>query len=213
MELAKAVVTACDKPNTFSFLTPEGTPLVAADRGDRHEDLRRGRHRPADAGGEGPRAHREARARHGAGLHGEDADVAVARSRTCATGRRGFIVPVRSLVPSLGAGFVIALCGEMQRMPGLGKTPAFQKMDIDENGNTLRVVLSSGGSAAMAPARSGTRPTTARPHPATTTLLYPAKPRRPGAASKAGHASGPGVHTRADPAIREFPAALRTPTG
>jgi formyltetrahydrofolate synthetase len=24
----------------------------------------------------------------------------------------------------------------MQRMPGLGKTPAFQKMDIDENGNT-----------------------------------------------------------------------------
>ena len=48
----------------------------------------------------------------------------------------GFIVPIRSLVPSLGAGFVVALCGEMQRMPGLGKTPAFQKMDIDENGNT-----------------------------------------------------------------------------
>ena len=48
----------------------------------------------------------------------------------------GFVVPIRSLVPSVGAGFVIALCGEMQRMPGLGKTPAFQKMDIDENGNT-----------------------------------------------------------------------------
>ena len=48
----------------------------------------------------------------------------------------GFVVPIRSLVPSLGAGFVVALCGEMQRMPGLGKTPAFQKMDIDENGNT-----------------------------------------------------------------------------
>ena len=48
----------------------------------------------------------------------------------------GFIVPIRSLVPSMGAGFVVALCGEMQRMPGLGKTPAFQKMDIDEHGNT-----------------------------------------------------------------------------
>jgi formyltetrahydrofolate synthetase len=48
----------------------------------------------------------------------------------------GFTLPVRGLVPSAGAGFVVALCGEMQRMPGLGKTPAFQKMDIDENGNT-----------------------------------------------------------------------------
>ena len=48
----------------------------------------------------------------------------------------GFVLPVRSLVPSAGAGFVIALCGDMQRMPGLGKTPAFQKMDIDEHGNT-----------------------------------------------------------------------------
>ena len=42
----------------------------------------------------------------------------------------------RRCVPSVGAGFVVALCGEMQRMPGLGKTPAFQNMDIDENGKT-----------------------------------------------------------------------------
>ena len=39
----------------------------------------------------------------------------------------GFILPVRGLVPSAGAGFVVALCGDMQRMPGLGKTPAFHE--------------------------------------------------------------------------------------
>jgi formate--tetrahydrofolate ligase len=50
---------------------------------------------------------------------------------------KGFILPVRGFVPSAGAGFVVALCGEMQRMPGLGKTPAFQHMDVDANGQTV----------------------------------------------------------------------------
>jgi formate--tetrahydrofolate ligase len=49
----------------------------------------------------------------------------------------GFVLPVRALVPSAGAGFVVALCGEMQRMPGLGKTPAFMNMDIDAEGRTV----------------------------------------------------------------------------
>ena len=54
---------------------------------------------------------------------------------------KGFILPVRGLVPSAGAGFVVALCGEMQRMPGLGKTPAFMNIDIDADGQNGRVVL------------------------------------------------------------------------
>jgi formate--tetrahydrofolate ligase len=49
----------------------------------------------------------------------------------------GFTLPLRGLVPSAGAGFVGALCGEMQRMPGLGKTPAFYNIDIDATGNTV----------------------------------------------------------------------------
>ena len=89
------------------------------------------------AGAEGPRAHREAGPGHGAGVHGQDAPVAVARPDCCATGRPASSCPCAALVPSVGAGFVVALCGEMQRMPGLGKTPAFQNIDIDENGNTV----------------------------------------------------------------------------
>jgi formate--tetrahydrofolate ligase len=41
------------------------------------------------------------------------------------------------VVPSAGAGFVVVLCGDMQRMPGLGRTPAYRKVDIDENGRTI----------------------------------------------------------------------------
>ena len=48
-----------------------------------------------------------------------------------------FILPVRGMLPSAGAGFVVVLCGDMQRMPGLGKTPAFQNIDIDEHGQTV----------------------------------------------------------------------------
>jgi formate--tetrahydrofolate ligase len=49
----------------------------------------------------------------------------------------GFILPIRGLVPSAGAEFVVALCGEMQRMPGLGKAPAFMNIDIDGEGRTV----------------------------------------------------------------------------
>ena len=49
----------------------------------------------------------------------------------------GFVLPVRSLVPSVGAGFVVALCGDMQRMPGLGKTPNLMGVDIDAEGRTV----------------------------------------------------------------------------
>jgi formate--tetrahydrofolate ligase len=49
----------------------------------------------------------------------------------------GFRLPVRGVVPSGGAGFVVALCGDMQRMPGYGRTPAFHNVDVDERGRTV----------------------------------------------------------------------------
>jgi formate--tetrahydrofolate ligase len=48
-----------------------------------------------------------------------------------------FRLPVRGVVPSAGAGFVVALCGDMQRMPGFGRAPAFMNVDIDESGRTV----------------------------------------------------------------------------
>ncbi len=45
-----------------------------------------------------------------------------------------FIVPVRELRAAVGAGFVIAVCGDIMLMPGLPSTPGATKIDIDENG-------------------------------------------------------------------------------
>ena len=48
-----------------------------------------------------------------------------------------FVLPVRDLRSYTGAGWIVALCGDMQTMPGLGVTPALQSVDIDENGRTV----------------------------------------------------------------------------
>lgn len=45
-----------------------------------------------------------------------------------------FVFHIREFVPKLGAGFVVALSGNMLTMPGLSKTPAAVKMTIDEEG-------------------------------------------------------------------------------
>ena len=47
---------------------------------------------------------------------------------------RDFQITVRNVKVSAGAGFVVALTGEIMTMPGLGKTPAAQKIDVDEKG-------------------------------------------------------------------------------
>ena len=46
----------------------------------------------------------------------------------------GFIVTVRNIKVSAGAGFIVALTGEIMTMPGLPKVPAAEKIDVDENG-------------------------------------------------------------------------------
>ncbi|WP_297200083.1 formate--tetrahydrofolate ligase [uncultured Flavonifractor sp.] len=46
----------------------------------------------------------------------------------------GFTVTVRSLKVSAGAGFLVALTGDIMTMPGLPKVPAAEKVDVDENG-------------------------------------------------------------------------------
>jgi formate--tetrahydrofolate ligase len=136
VELARAVVNACGKPNHFSPLTPDGAPIEAqieaiATRlyGATGIDLQM-------------QALKDLERIKKLGLG--TAPVCMAKthlslSHDPALRNRptGFVLPVRSLVPSVGAGFVVALCGDMQRMPGLGKTPAFMKMDIDEQGRTV----------------------------------------------------------------------------
>ena len=47
---------------------------------------------------------------------------------------RGFTVTVRNVKVSAGAGFLVALTGEIMTMPGLPKVPAAERIDVDETG-------------------------------------------------------------------------------
>ena len=46
----------------------------------------------------------------------------------------GFKITVRNLKVSAGAGFIVALTGDVMTMPGLPKVPSAEKIDVDENG-------------------------------------------------------------------------------
>jgi len=134
--LAEAVVTACAAPNTFACLTPDGTPIVQqieaiATRlyGAAGIDLQM-------------QAVKDLQRIEKLGLG--QAPVCMAKTHLSLSHDpllrnrpTGFILPVRGLLPSAGAGFVVVLCGDMQRMPGLGKTPAFMNIDIDAQGRTV----------------------------------------------------------------------------
>jgi len=50
---------------------------------------------------------------------------------------KGFILPIRDIRASIGAGFLYPLCGTMSTMPGLPSVPAFEAVDIDEDGKTV----------------------------------------------------------------------------
>jgi formate--tetrahydrofolate ligase len=47
---------------------------------------------------------------------------------------RGYILPVRDIRASLGAGFLLPLCGAMRTMPGMPSHPAYMKIDVDKEG-------------------------------------------------------------------------------
>ncbi len=46
----------------------------------------------------------------------------------------GFTITVRNIKVSAGAGFLVALTGDIMTMPGLPKVPAAERIDVDENG-------------------------------------------------------------------------------
>jgi formate--tetrahydrofolate ligase len=52
---------------------------------------------------------------------------------------RGFTLPVRELRPYTGAGWIVALCGTMQTMPGLPARPAATAIDVDADGRVLNL--------------------------------------------------------------------------
>jgi formate--tetrahydrofolate ligase len=136
VELAEAVVAACERPNTFHQLTPEGTPI--------REQVEAIATRVYGADGVDYQAQAEKDLARMDQLGFGTMPVCMAKTHLSLTHDplmlnrpTGWRLPVRGVVPSAGAGFVVVLCGDMQRMPGLGRTPAYMKIDIDQNGRTI----------------------------------------------------------------------------
>jgi formyltetrahydrofolate synthetase len=135
-ELAEAVVDACGRPNGFAPINPPG--LSIRDQIERIAQRVYG----ADGAEFLPEAERRL-----AVLKERDLDtlpVCMAKTHMSLShdpaqrGRpRGFRLPIRNVLPSVGAGFVVALCGDIMLMPGLGREPAFHQVDIDDQGRTV----------------------------------------------------------------------------
>jgi formate--tetrahydrofolate ligase len=63
--------------------------------------------------------------------------LSLSHDPTLANAPIGFTVPVRDIRAYTGAGWLVALCGDMQTMPGYGRTPAAFAVDIDAEGRTI----------------------------------------------------------------------------
>jgi formyltetrahydrofolate synthetase len=136
IELAEAVVAVSEQPSEFRRLTPDGTPLRGQIETIATELY----------GAEGvdylPQADKDLARMDELGF----GTVPVCMAKThlslshdplLRNRPSGFRLPVRGVVPSAGAGFVVVLCGDMQRMPGLGARPNFMGVDIDADGRTV----------------------------------------------------------------------------
>jgi len=63
--------------------------------------------------------------------------LSLSHDATLTNAPTGFTVTIRDLRAYTGAGWIVALCGDMQTMPGLGTTPAAVNVDIDGEGRTV----------------------------------------------------------------------------
>jgi formyltetrahydrofolate synthetase len=135
-ELAEAVVKACDKPSEFKFLYP-----LEASIKEKIETIALKIY-GADGVDYLPKAEEKIELYTKQGF--DKLPICMAKTHLSLShdpnlkGRpKGFRIPIRDVRASIGAGFLYPLLGEMRTMPGLPKTPAGMKVDIDENGNIV----------------------------------------------------------------------------
>jgi formate--tetrahydrofolate ligase len=134
--VARAVVAAVERGGAkFAPLYPDALPLV-----DKLRRVAREIYGAADVAIE-PRAAADLKSFEALGFG--DLPVCVAKTQysfstdpTLRGAPSGHVVPVREARLSAGAGFVVAICGDVMTMPGLPREPAALRIRLDENGLT-----------------------------------------------------------------------------
>lgn len=131
--LAKEVVRLCEQPNSFSFTYPLDCSI--------EEKLELICKRVYHADGVELTANAQKQARQLTELGFAGLPICMAKTQYSFSddaallgAPKGFTVTVRNLKVSAGAGFIVALTGDIMTMPGLPKVPAAEKIDVDENG-------------------------------------------------------------------------------
>ncbi len=136
VELAEAVVEAAEEPSDFRMLYPDGASLRQKIETIATEVY------GADGVDYLPGADRRLDAFERAGFGTLPVCIAkthlsISSDPTLLGAPRGWRLPVREARANVGAGFVYLVCGDMRTMPGLSRSPAAERIDIDEDGNVV----------------------------------------------------------------------------
>ena len=132
VELAEAVAEAADEPTDFRFLYPDSASLR-----DKIETVATRVYGAAEVEYDLAAARQlDSYERNGFG----SLPVCIAKTHLSITSDpslkgapTGWVLPVREVRASVGAGFIYPICGDMRTMPGLGLHPAAERIDIDEH--------------------------------------------------------------------------------
>ena len=133
IELAKEVVRLCEKENGFTFAYDTEDPIET-----KLNDIARRIYR-ADAVILTPNARKQMAELEAMGFGRLPICMAKTQysfsdDQTLLGAPRGFSITVRNIKVSAGAGFLVALTGDIMTMPGLPKAPSAERIDVDENG-------------------------------------------------------------------------------
>jgi formyltetrahydrofolate synthetase len=130
VDLAEAVVAACEKPSDFKLLYPDEMPIK-----EKIETIAREVY-GADGVQFEPAA--QAKLKLYTDLGFDNLPICMAKTHlslshdaTLKGVPKGFTLPVRDIRLSAGAGFLYPLCGTMRTMPGLPSRPVFMDIDLD----------------------------------------------------------------------------------
>jgi formate--tetrahydrofolate ligase len=135
-KLAEAVAEACEQPTSFRFTYEDDDAIV-----DKIRKVARAVYGASDIYLY-PEAERKIDQFHRDRL--EQLPICMAKTHLSLSADpdllnapEQFTLPVRDIRAYTGAGWLVPLCGDIQQMPGLGKTPAALNVDIDAEGRTV----------------------------------------------------------------------------
>jgi formate--tetrahydrofolate ligase len=134
--LAEAVAEAADEPSQFEFLYPDEISL--------REKIEIVAERVYGAGGVTyatvARRQIDTYERNGFGTLPvciAKTHLSISSDPTLKGAPTGWVLPVREVRASVGAGFIYPICGDMRTMPGLGTAPAAFSIQLDDNGDVV----------------------------------------------------------------------------